>query len=729
MILKLQKKTRGQEFDAVKFLKMRRDIITKGFVHTISTGNWTLHRFNMDRHGVTAVLNRLSYISTIGHMTRISSSVEKNRKISGPRALQASQWGMICPSDTPEGEGCGLIKNLALLAHVTTEEDDQILISIAFALGAEDIKNCSRDFYTDKNAFVVFVNGRAIGIHFDYQKFVNSFKLLRRKGLIHRFVSVYHHEDHRCLYIASDEGRVCRPLIIVDNGQPLVTKKHLIELEDGLSTFEDFVLNGLIEYLDVNEENNAFVALNESHLSRSTTHLEIDEMVILGFVSGLIPFPHHNQSPRNTYQCAMGKQSMGAIGLNQHLRLDTLLYNLVSLQKPLVKTKTLDFINFDKLPAGQNAIVAVMSYSGYDIEDAIILNKGSVERGFGKCVVYRKHTTSISRYVNNTFDKISKDKTERNSTGLCEVDSKLNPRDIIVNKFSPKNTLVVSENTSYRHNPLVYREREPAIVDKVMATSNTNDHFLLKILTRETRSPEIGDKFSSRHGQKGVCGLIVPQCDLPFNQDGVTPDIIMNPHGFPSRMTIGKLVEIIAGKVAVLEGKLKYGTAFGNEQISDTCEALLKHGYNYSGKELLYSGITGEALESFIFMGPVYYQKLKHMVADKMHARARGPKTTLVRQPREGRSKEGGLRLGEMERDCLIAYGTSMLLQERLCFSSDKYTVLVCRDCGMMVYKEWCNLCKKKTDMAMLTIPYACKLLFQELISMNIVTKIRLRNE
>jgi len=301
-----------------------------------------------------------------------------------------------------------------------------------------------------------------------------------------------------------------------------------------------------------------------------------------------------------------------------------------------------------------------------------------------------------------------------------------------VNKQTPINTTDHVGNPAslpdraYRASPLSYKGNAEGAVDKVMITSNEQEHLILKFKMRSTRRPELGDKFSSRHGQKGVCGLIVPQEDLPFSDLGICPDLIMNPHGFPSRMTVGKMIELLAGKAGVLVGKLKYGTAFAGEKVTEMSQILVSQGFNYAGKDMLTSGITGEPLEAYIFFGPVYYQKLKHMVMDKMHARARGPRAVLTRQPTEGRSRDGGLRLGEMERDCLIGYGASSLISERLMFSSDAFPVQICKECGLIGYQDWCHYCKVAKKLAVVKLPYACKLLFQELQAMNIMPRLRI---
>ena len=328
------------------------------------------------------------------------------------------------------------------------------------------------------------------------------------------------------------------------------------------------------------------------------------------------------------------------------------------------------------------------------------------------------------------------------SDGLVAQGQRVFPGQVYINKQVPctphaldNNTAAAamgggggSDNASFQPAPLSYKGATPAYIDKVLVTTNGEDQTTVKVLVRQTRRPEIGDKFSSRHGQKGVIGLIVPQVDVPFNDQGICPDIIMNPHGFPSRMTVGKMIELLAGKAGVMAGQLQYGTAFGGSKVQDMSEILIKNGFSYSGKDYLTSGITGEPLSAYIFFGPVYYQKLKHMVQDKMHARSRGPRAVLTRQPTEGRSRDGGLRLGEMERDCLIGYGASMLLMERLMISSDAFQVYVCNDCGLLGYAYWCNLCKSSKSVMTIKIPYACKLLFQELMAMNVVPRLRLED-
>ncbi|XP_039049458.1 DNA-directed RNA polymerase III subunit 2 [Hibiscus syriacus] len=748
----LSKASRSSVLDPSSIL-LGKDIISMGLERTLSTGNFDIKRFRMHRKGMTQILARLSFIGTLGFMTKVSPQFEKSRKVSGPRALQPSQWGMLCPCDTPEGEACGLVKNLALMTHVTTDEDEGPLISLCYCLGVEDLELLSGEELHTPNSFLVMLNGLILGKHRRPQHFAIAMRKLRRAGKVGEFVSVFVNEKQRCVYIASDGGRVCRPLVIADKGISRIKEHHMKQLLDGVRTFNDFLSDGLVEYLDVNEENNALIALYEGEATPETTHIEIEPFTILGIIAGLIPYPHHNQSPRNTYQCAMGKQAMGNIAYNQLCRMDSLLYLLVYPQRPLLTTRTIELVGYDKLGAGQNATVAVMSYSGYDIEDAIVMNKSSLDRGFGRCIVMKKYAHVIEKYRGASDRLLTPLRTGSGSERMQKLDNDgiatpgeiIRPKDVLLNKEVPiykSGSSVSSESlrdSAYRPAKEYYKgpEGETCVLDRVSLSNDRNGNPSIKFLIRHTRRPELGDKFSSRHGQKGVCGIIIQQEDFPFSERGICPDLIMNPHGFPSRMTVGKMIELLGSKAGVSCGRFHYGSAFGEpsghaDKVETISETLIKHGFSYNGKDFIYSGITGCPLQAYIFMGPIYYQKLKHMVLDKMHARGNGPRVMITRQPTEGRARKGGLRVGEMERDCLIAYGASMLIFERLMISSDPFEVQVCRKCGLLGYYSHklktgiCSSCKNGNNVSTMKLPYACKLLIQELQSMNIVPRLKL---
>jgi DNA-directed RNA polymerase III subunit RPC2 len=480
---------------------------------------------------------------------------------------------------------------------------------------------------------------------------------------------------------------------------------------------ENLIRKGLIEFLDINEQNNALISSDFENLEIKTSHIEITPEIIMGISGNLIPFSDHNQSPRNTYQCAMGKQAIGSISYNQNQRCDTVLSILSYPQKPLVKTKTVYFSGNNRLSSGINACICIMSFSGYDIEDSIILNRSSTERGFFRSVVMRKHKILMKnfwleqkrsileniKYLNEEKDLKTKNKTTSKESSLIFLNS-------FQNNFFDLEKFIFSQ--------LSPREFKGEMIEKIIVSSNFRELFFVKLIIRQIRKPEVGDKFSSRHGQKGICGFLCFQKDIPFSNDGVVPDLIMNPHGFPSRMTIGKMLEILNGKFGTYSGNFKDGTAFVKKEKKFIYEKLKKLGFNPKGNEHFFSGVSGQFLAMEIFSGPVFYQKLKHMVKDKIHARSRGPRSVLTKQPIEGRSREGGQRFGEMERDCLISYGSSDSIIERLLFSSDLLFIDFDLCTGLSTYG------KKRSNIVSIRIPYACKLLFQELHSMNILPRL-----
>ena len=442
--------------------------------------------------------------------------------------------------------------------------------------------------------------------------------------------------------------------------------------------------------------------------------------------------------------CAQGKQAMGVYATNYENRMDKTAYVLNYPMKPLVETRIMNLIHLNKIPSGSQLIVAIMTHTGYNQEDSLLINKGSVDRGMALTTVYHTEKDEDKQKINGDEEircKPDPSKTKGlkmgnynkvNSKGVIPENTLIENRDVIIAKVTPikENRNDHTKIIKYEDQSKIYKTVEETYVDKNYIDRNGEGYNFAKVRTRVVRKPVIGDKFSSRHGQKGTVGNIIPECDMPYTQNGVRPDIIINPHAIPSRMTIGQLKETVLGKVLVQLGLFGDGTAFGDFEVKDICDLLLNAGYEAHGNELLYSGLTGEQVECSVFMGPVFYQRLKHMVNDKAHSRSIGPMVNLTRQPAEGRSRDGGLRFGEMERDCMVSHGASRFTRGRMYDASDKYSVYVCRKCGLIasyndkMHIHLCRTCGNRADFAYVEIPYACKLLFQELNTMNIAPRL-----
>ncbi len=730
---------RGKIPDLKTIVKV--NIITERLRHALSTGNWV-----GGKTGVTQMLDRTNYLSTISHLRRVVSSLSRTQPHFEARDLHPTQWGRLCAIETPEGQNCGLVKNLALLAAVTIGVDEESVESMLRDMGVIDVLEARRKGIKGAK---VMLNGRLVGIATNPQELVARIREARRRGEISPEINVAYIEKFNEVRVNCDRGRLRRPLLVIKDGKLLLTKDIVEKVKRGEWTWNDLVKNGIVEYLDADEEENALITLGEEGVDLSKyTHMEVIPSVMLGAVAHIIPYSEHNQSPRNIYEAAMAKQSLGFPYANYRYRMDSRGHLLLYPERPLVTTKGLELIGYSSRPAGQNAVVAVISFLGYSMEDAVMMNKAAIERGMYRSIFYRTYETEAIRYSMGESDKVTvPPPTVRgyrgaeayghlDEDGIVPPEVFVSSREVLIGKISPPRfygALVETQLTGeWRDSSVTVRRGERGVVDNVVITESSEGYRLIKVKVRELRIPELGDKFASRHGQKGVVGMIVPMEDMPFTEDGITPDVIINPHAIPSRMTIGQLLESMAGKAAALNGVLIDATPFEGVDEKALRQLLLKAGYRWSGRETMYSGMTGHKLDADIYIGVVYYQKLHHMVADKIHARATGPMQILTRQPTEGRSREGGLRLGEMERDVLIAHGAAALLYERMVESSDKYVMYVCEDCGMIAWwdeykkRPICPVHGDKGRIAKVIVPYAFKLLLQELISLGIYPRIKL---
>ncbi len=587
----------------------------------------------------------------------------------------------------------------------------------------------------------VYFNGNFIGVTIKPEEFINDIRKKRRYGIIPEQLNISFHPEFNEIRINTDSGRARRPLVIVENGKPKLTKEHIEKLRKGKITWSYLIKHGIIEYLDADEEENTLIAIDPSRVTKEHTHLELNPILILGISASLTPYPEYNRGDRVNYGAKMVGQAIGAPIDNLLVRTDTKFNVLTYAQMPLVDTAT------DKIlrehPYGQNIVVAVMCWDGFNMNDAVVLNRSSVERGMFRSFYFRTYETTRKRYWGGQEDIIGipepgikgyrgeeayKDLPE---DGLINPETRVDSDSVLIGKTSPLRFLTGGDFTTdienKRESSITIRYGERGIVDRVIITETANGEQLFKVRTRDERIPELGDKFATRHGQKGVTALLVPQEDMPFTKDGIVPDIVFNPHGIPSRMTVSQLLELLAGKYGSLAGRKVDASAFSGTKEEFIRREMKKLGFRDDGKETLYDGRTGRKFEVMIFTGVAYYMKLDHMVADKIHARSKGPVTLLTRQPTEGRSKRGGLRLGEMEQQCLVGHGAALTLKER--FSSDETTIPVCESCGLIaIYdrtknKTYCPICKD-SKILWINTSYAFKLTIDELKSMGVYPRL-----
>ncbi len=726
--------------------------IENGLKRALATGDFGIKHTNSNKVGVAQVLNRLTYISSLSHLRRVNTPIDKSGKLIPPRKLHGTTWGFLCPAETPEGQSVGVVKNLSYMSHITIPSSSSSLYDYV----AEEIVSITALSPLESADHVkVFINGAWIGIAKDPIDLFQNLKQKKYAGIMNIYTSVIFDYKNKEIKICNDAGRLTRPVLRVSHGNKLLITNNVIsDIRRGELKWQDLLTNiklnnSVIEYIDPLEQNFSLVSMTPQKLASKDpnlyryTHCEIHPSTIFGILASCIPFPEHNQSPRNTYQCAMGKQAMGVYVTNYDQRMDKTAYVLSYPGRPLVDTRVMNMIKLNDIPSGMPVIVAIMCHSGYNQEDSILFNQGSLNRGLFQATIYHTEKDEDKKIHGDEEIRCRPDPTKTkgmkfgnynkiNSQGVMDENSLIENRDIIISKMIPikearnDHTKVIK----YEDQSRTFRTHEETYVDKNYIERNGDGYNFCKVRTRTLRQPVIGDKFSSRHGQKGTIGNIIPEANMPFTKDGLKPDIIINPHAIPSRMTIAQLKETLLGKVLLELGLFGDGTSFVELDIKDISKELTKNKFECHGNELLYNGLTGEQIETSIFMGPCFYQRLKHMVNDKAHSRSIGPMVNLTRQPAEGRSRDGGLRFGEMERDCMISHGASRFTKGRIYDASDKFEVHACCKCGMIAafndktHIHYCRTCDNRIDFARVKLPYACKLLFQELITMNVAPRL-----
>jgi DNA-directed RNA polymerase II subunit RPB2 len=737
-------------------------ILEVGMKTSLATGNFGSAKIGgPSKIGVSQVLNRLNYVSGISHLRRISTPIEKTGKLIAPRKLHNTQFGYICPSETPEGHSVGVVKNMSSSSIVSIYSNPKTVKEYIDSLGT--VQSLESTTVMEKHTSTrIFLNGAWIGT-IPVEKSLWTLERLqksKRSGRIHIQTGIIWRPALRELWITTEAGRMLRPLFFVRALKEIAADKtgRLIQEIYSIQRWEELLLwqsptgENLMEYIDPGETESSYISMKAvdavSPGAPDYTHAEIHASTILGTLASNIPFPDHNQSPRNSYQCAMGKQSMGMFALNFRERFDAMAHLLCYPQVPFVSPFMSRFYGAQTMSCGQNIIVAIMTYTGYNQEDSVMINRGALDRGLFRSIFYRTYkdeerknqsSGEEERFVrpdpsltkqmkNGNYEKLDE-------TGFVPEQTFVNTDDILIGKVVPLRVptgmVVPVGSKTFRDVSRTMRNNEVGWVDRIFKNRNGEGYSFAKVRMRQDRIPEIGDKFSSRHGQKGTVGMILNAEDMPQTASGLIPDIIINPHCIPSRMTIAQLMETLLGKMGCELGCLGDGSPFNDVTLEGITKIMRDNlGMEPQGNEILFNGFTGRQMETSIFMGPCYYQRLRHCSADKMHSRSSGPLVMLTRQPAEGRAREGGLRFGEMERDCVAAHGVSEFTKERLMECSDLFRCWSCQDCGLIAIVNpregiWlCKGCGNTTNFSAIEIPYAYKLLLQELETMSISSRI-----
>jgi len=724
------------------------------------------------RQGIVQDLNRNTMLGTLSHVRRLSNPLPPGSKSIGPRKLHNSQWGFVCPTESPDGGNVGIINHISIMALVSFNVGETGIYRALIDHGLIGIQNIISSDLQDSSR--VFMNGKWIGIHRSPDFLYKIMRLLKLNSIIHLYTSISWDINLNEIYIFTDSGRLLRPVFVLkrmgnklsneliegdysyaSNWNKLIRGSHIYKINKDLSVYNETYFKeeldlikiknpdyisyledniSQIEYIDSIETQNLFIATSIYSIDKEEyTHSEIHPSLILSAVALNIPFPEHSQYPRNVFSCQQTKQAVGVYSSAYNTRFDTFGHIINYPQKPIVTTRYKKYTDVDKLPYGDNAIVAIACYSGYNQEDAVIINKNSIDRGIFNTLYYRSYEDSEEiddsnnqilfgnpNYLRNIKKKITINYDKLDENGFVREGVYVDENDAIMTKY------IVEKSGSDSVVNIIAKTVKfgtSGIVDKVVVYKNKDNLRTCKVRIRKNKIPEMGDKFASRLGQKGVCGMLLEQQEMPFTQEGIVPDLIVNPHAIPSRMTINQLLEVILGKSSCMGGFLGDATAFQNTDVTDYAILLQKYGYEEWGNEIMYSGITGEQLKTQIFIGPTYYQRIKIMVADKMHSRGEGPKQNLTRQPVGGRANNGGGRIGEMERDSILSHGLSKFLNESVMERSDKYSVQINENSGLINYEE------DNENNSTVQMPYSMKLLLQELQCMSVAPRLDINQD